>query len=211
MQDHILGLGTNYKLRHDLEQFGLENFTFEVLEVLDNDCTKDDLLNREVFYKSLHPKEMLYNCLEGRETFIQEPLAVIQTDLIGNFLKLWESMNAAESQGFDSSCISKCALGKRYSHKNSLWFFLTEYDQAKIEEVIQQRNKALKLKNIAGAKNSKLKCSKPIYQLNLDGSFVRRWESAKAASNELGFNQASIWQALKGNYKKAYNYKWIYV
>lgn len=210
LQDHILGLSTNHKLHSDIIKLGLDNFIFEILEVLDSDCTKSDLLDREQYYKSLCPQEQLYNCLIGRETYFREPLAVIQTDLEGNFIALWESLNAAESKGFDSSCISKCALGKRFAHKNSLWFFLEDYSSSKVEDTIKLRDKALQVKNRAGSINAKLKCSKPIYQLNLDDSIVARWHSAKEASRELGFNQASIYQALRGNYKQAYNFKWIY-
>jgi len=42
--------GYNYKVYRFIRQYGIENFTFEVIEVLDDDTTEHDMKLREQFY-----------------------------------------------------------------------------------------------------------------------------------------------------------------
>lgn len=52
--------------------------------------------------------------------------------------------------------------------------------------------------------------SKPVIQLDLDGNFIREWESSKQIEKELGFNSSTITGCCKGRYKKSYKFKWKY-
>ena len=52
---------------------------------------------------------------------------------------------------------------------------------------------------------------KRIQQLNLDGSFVKEWDSATQVEKELGFNRKAIVQCLIKKSKKSNNYLWLYV
>ena len=56
-----------------------------------------------------------------------------------------------------------------------------------------------------GTRNDKIK--KSILQYNLNGEFVREWPSASDVSKEI---QSNIVACLKGRYKTAYGYKWVY-
>ena len=56
----------NPLLRLDIEKYGIDNFTFTVLEYMPN-SSKDQRLDKEAYYKSLYPFDQLYNLLEGRE------------------------------------------------------------------------------------------------------------------------------------------------
>ena len=53
--------------------------------------------------------------------------------------------------------------------------------------------------------------TKRIKQLNLDGSFIREWESATQVQKELGFNRKAIVQCLIKKSKKSNNFLWLYV
>lgn len=50
----------------------------------------------------------------------------------------------------------------------------------------------------------------PILQFSKEGKFIRKWNSAKKASIELGVHRGNIVSCLKGRYKSAYGYIWKY-
>ena len=59
-----------------------------------------------------------------------------------------------------------------------------------------------------GSRNKKI--SKPIVQYDLDGNFIRKWESAYEVKKTIGYDNSSITKCLKGIHKTAYNYIWKY-
>ena len=64
-----------------------------------------------------------------------------------------------------------------------------------------------KKRNIDFIKKAK-KCEKPISQFDLQGNFVKDWNSAKQAEKELNLSQGGISQCCKGKQKMAYGYLW---
>ena len=56
-----------------------------------------------------------------------------------------------------------------------------------------------------GTRNEKLK--KPILQYDLDGNFIKEWESAADVGKKV---KSSICHCLNGDQKTAYGYKWVY-
>ena len=54
------------------------------------------------------------------------------------------------------------------------------------------------------------KRKKPIVQLNIDGSFVRFWDSARDCQNETGFLEDKIISCCKHNRNKHKGYRWEY-
>lgn len=59
------------------------------------------------------------------------------------------------------------------------------------------------LNNYTGAK-------KEIYQYNLDGSFVKKYDSVKEAARQLKKSQGNISSAATGKRKTAYGFIWSY-
>lgn len=55
------------------------------------------------------------------------------------------------------------------------------------------------------------KTSKPIVQLSIGGSFIKQWASAKAVTNELGYDGSSITKCCRGKLGKTHNYCWVYL
>ena len=49
---------------------------------------------------------------------------------------------------------------------------------------------------------------KPVNQLSLDGKFIKRWESIKSATDQLGFYSTAITEVLSGKIKQTGGYKW---
>ena len=50
--------------------------------------------------------------------------------------------------------------------------------------------------------------SKTIYQYDLNGNFIKKWESISDACRELGICHGSVSNCLHGRYKSAGGYKW---
>lgn len=54
------------------------------------------------------------------------------------------------------------------------------------------------------------KNSKSILQFNLDGSFVKRWDSITNCKGETGYDKSNIVKCCRGKIKSAYGYVWRY-
>lgn len=52
---------------------------------------------------------------------------------------------------------------------------------------------------------------KPILQFDLNGNFIRRWESAMDIERELNISHSQIAACCRGKIKTSYGYKWGYV
>lgn len=62
----------------------------------------------------------------------------------------------------------------------------------------------------APSENTLLAHRKIILQFNLDGEFIKEFNSIKEASEEIGISKSAIVHCLKGKTKKAGGYKWKY-
>lgn len=58
-------------------------------------------------------------------------------------------------------------------------------------------------------KNNEGRCKK-VYQYNLDGEFIREWESAMEVERQLGYSDSSIVDCCKGKSKTAYKHIWSF-
>lgn len=63
-----------------------------------------------------------------------------------------------------------------------------------------------------GTRNLRMAQSKgkPVIQLDLKGNFIKRWDYATLAANNLGINPTGIMRVCKGKQKTCMGYKWIY-
>lgn len=55
------------------------------------------------------------------------------------------------------------------------------------------------------------KRSNSVYQYDLEGKFIKKWQSAKECESECGLHAASIRDCCSGRYKTYRGYKWSYV
>jgi hypothetical protein len=81
--------------------------------------------------------------------------------------------------------------------------------------IINARNLGVKSKgrkhsDLSKKKISDSKAKKPITQYDLNGIFIKNWESSCQIERELGFNQGNVSKCCKGEYSKAYGFKWEY-
>lgn len=109
-------------------------------------------------------------------------------------------------------------MGERMSQRNRDPEF-----RAKIIEGLRSSEKAmanarklgLRMKGKKHSELSKKRMSdsaekKPIVQYDLNGRFIKIWESSCQIERELKFFQGNVANCCKGRYKQAYGYKWEY-
>ena len=58
--------------------------------------------------------------------------------------------------------------------------------------------------------NTNGKCSKPVLQYTLDGTFIKEWKSTMDVQRNLGFAQSNISACCRNIRKTAYGYLWKY-
>lgn len=95
--------------------------------------------------------------------------------------------------------------------------------RAKISEGIRNSEKAManakklgfeskgrKHSELSKKKISDSKTKKPIIQYDLNGNFIKKWESSCQIERELGFNQGNVSRCCNLVYSKSYGFKWEY-
>lgn len=106
----------------------------------------------------------------------------------GNLLNIFNNCTeAALLVNCTPSSIAYCARGKNNSVKGYSWSYV-KYDNYK--PIIFNK--------------------KPILQYDLQGNFIKEWDSATDVKKELGFNNSSITNCCKNVSKSSYNYIWKY-
>ena len=134
---------------------------------------------------------------------------------IPNFIKI----ECADKNGILSDItknkISKSKLGKNLSiitrERISLAKTGFKYSQRQIDNMKKGRqniiyNATSDIKNAISMANSK-----PIFQYDLEGNFIKEWSSIIEAAKYLNKKEGtSISHCLRGKSKKAYGYKWKY-
>lgn len=118
--------------------------------------------------------------------------SIIQLDLQGNFIKQWNSARDIEKElGFGYKNISLCCSGKTNRAYNFMWRFLDEYDKTQIKKYVDGT-------------------FKPIVQLDLKGNYIKNFESAISASQELGVSPSAITGCCRNERGKVYNFMFMY-
>lgn len=120
---------------------------------------------------------------------------VVQLSLHGNYIKTWEYISQIEKElGFSNAAISGCCQ-KKYGRK-SVGGFLWSYEEDYLND------KHLKLDRKTN--------SKVVFQFHVDGTLIKKWNSAKEAAESLGIKASGICGCLKGTYKTSNGYFWSY-
>lgn len=114
---------------------------------------------------------------------------IYQRDLNGNLIKKWQSVRAIERElGYARSNITLCCKHKTYQAYGYLW----SYDEDYIKQKKIRKN------------------CKTVYQYDLDGNFVQKWESVSEIHKVLGYNKTNISHCCLGKLKSVYGYIWTY-
>jgi hypothetical protein len=104
--------------------------------------------------------------------------------------------------------------GNKGANKGKTWkrtISTTQETKGKISNSLKGRDiSEWEEKIYTKERNQKLsdKISKYILQYDLNGNFIKEWESAIQVQKELGFNGSNIGNCYNGKFKKAYNFIW---
>jgi len=120
--------------------------------------------------------------------------AIIQLDLIGNYLKIWSSCaEAAEVLGLTNSGIS-CACRKHtFYSQGYMWIYKLDYDPLAPPVYYDNRGVVLRL---------------PVVALTKDGNFYKEFCSQHDAAEELCINQRNISSCVLGRKMSAGGFLW---
>lgn len=180
--------GNTRPLYNAIRKYGVENFSFEVIE----ECSKEKLNEREIYwikkYDSFHNG---YNLTPGGN----EPYKV-DIDLI---YSLWDNGKSMKE-------IAEIAnIGK-----SSVYNYLCDYPNY---SVIESNRRGGKLAYETAIKNGNIKYrlnpnSTSIIQYTLSGEYVRDWSSQNQIERELGIDSDLIGRVLNGKQKQAGGFQW---
>lgn len=163
-------------------------------------------LNRSTIIKYLKQGEKLKWCeydpksqqsKSGKLNSQYNNVPVVQLTLNGDFIKEWNSITDA-SLNLNIKNISNCC-NKRdcYQAGGFMWMYKKDYDNNK--------------NNIKSYKDYDKKYNtKKIIQLNIDGVFIREWNSAHEVQRELNISQSNISACCLNKRKFTGGFRWIF-
>lgn len=187
------------KLYEDFLKYGLDNFSFEIIE----ECTEEELYMKEVewidFYGSY---ENGYNQNPGGENNnLQAILATRKNiycyDLNGNFIKAYNSlMDAERDTGIPNTNISKAARGiDRVVAGGFQWRYI-------YSDSIEPYKRTCRFKE------KPIHNQKQVDQYDLENNYIQTFTSIKEAANTTGANYNSIGMVCNGKRKTAGGFLW---
>lgn len=170
-----------------IRKYGVENFSFEVLE----ECDTSLLDEKEVYYINLYNsyKEGYNATLGGQGKGFQRK---INPEII---YRLWdEGKTIKEIQDYCSKFIGHTAI----------YNYLSQYDNYSPQESHQRGA----IKYLGNKKRNK-KISNIIYQYNLWGNYINTYNSLAEAEKITGINADLIGRVINGRQKQAGGYQWL--
>ena len=206
----------NYPLMIAFREFGIANFTFEVVDTLP---TWEAMIEAEhnwiVKEDCVKPKG--YNQTDKTDSPMFDPAIakkmsdtkrekygkrVCEIDSTNNILTIWDSLaEAGEATGLDRFKISNVCNGTRLTTGNRIFRFLNEENEIIIPEV-----KVNQVQN-----NRIIKTSRKVGAYNTDNELVASFDSLQLAAQFCGGNSSTISAVCRGKRNTHKNYIWRYL
>ena len=145
------------------------------------------------------------------KSYCCEEISLIENynQAIADQTKMWDIHHRRECDSEGRTLFTKKQLidmNLYYQRPASELVFVTRSMHKKIH--LEQMRKCWKK---GGKSQIKIeKCSIPIFQFSLDGTFIREWPSLSEASHQLKTSIGNICSCLKGRYKSAGGFVWRY-
>lgn len=206
----------NYPLMIAFREFGIDNFTFEIVETLPS---WEEMIEAEhnwiVKEDCVKPKG--YNQTDKTDSPMFDPAIakkmsdtkrekygkrVCEIDSMKNILNIWDSLaEAGEDTGLDRFKISSVCNGTRLTTGNRLFRFLDDENQiiepeAKVNQV--QSNRITKTSRRVGAYDK-------------DNNLIQEFDSLQLAAQFCGGNSSTISAVCRGKRNSHKNYIWRYL
>lgn len=218
---HRYGKG-NIILRNAIKKYGIENFTFNMLDILDVENKSKTQITEELtaleqkWFDLEQPflrengyniqKTSKPNLTSNRDFNFGEKISKIkidnnhtgknikQYDLYGNFIQEWKSAAEVERvMGFKAENISASCLRKSKSSNNFIWRFIN--DEITIEDIKSCNNRVKPI-------------TRKIKQLTINNELVRTWQSFKELVNNSDFDSRPVKDCCNGKRSNYKGYCW---
>lgn len=126
---------------------------------------------------------------------------VCQYNKQGSLIKVWDSIkDASLALDIQAKHIPDACRGKRKSVGGYMWRYYEDTLGEPISVPARKRNPDSWFNSHR----------KPVLQFDLDGNFIRRWDSTSQAANELNVSNGYICETCNGKHKSAKGYIWRY-
>lgn len=190
------------KILNSLNKYGIENHSFDILE----ECEFNVLNEREIYWIKY------YNSIENglnieiggsngpRSQETKDKIRInsvgknskkiIQYNLEGKYIKTWSSIKEAEI--VYGKGIKEVLSNKTKTSSDFIW----RYESKPLSS-------NFKLDKYSSSK-------KPIIQYDLQGNFIKKWDSTIQVQNELGYYNSNLSSVALDKQKTAYGFKWKY-
>lgn len=174
-----------------IEKYGKENFEWEIIETCES---KEKAIKLEKHYIELYNTYRNgYNENKGGVGG-HNARAVVCLDLNGKFIKRYDSAAETEKDGFHNADVILCCKNKKLTcHKRQFMFEdeYVKYGGKKYEKPVPNG-------------------MKPIIQCDLEGNFIKRFDSVKEASIKTNTRRTTISGVLAKTYKSANGFIFVY-
>ena len=182
------------QLHRDFQEYGIENFTWEVLCIA-NGRLEADTKERE-FIK-------MFGCIEpngynqtiggtGGASWDTKPILCFEPD--GTLIKKYESASQTENDGFFIHGVIDCCDHKATRCHDKVFMYEEEYLQKGFIKREKNYNPLMH----------------PVIQCDLQGNFIAEYNSVKEASEQTGIERPSISSNLIGQRKTTGGYIFVY-
>jgi group I intron endonuclease len=115
---------------------------------------------------------------------------ILQYDLSANFIREWMSVRDASADlGIGKQCIYNTLRNSTYTAGGFMW----RYKEGGTSDVVEHKRKG-----------------KGVSQYDMDGKFIRTYDTILSASEKTGISSISICANLKGRNKSAHGFLWVY-
>ena len=167
------------KFYQAIRQYGLENFSWEVLE----ECSQEELDEKEIYWI-----EFYNSYLEG---YNSTPGGQFQSTISNQLVyEAWD-------EGLSISQIAeRLQIGK-----STVYYILVGYNKYSTHES-KRRGGIIACNTIKNEKRNK------IFQYDLEGNFIAEWFSANERERQLGIDSDTIGRVINGKANKAGGFQW---
>lgn len=219
---HRQALRGNYHhsphLQRSYNKIGESRFVFIVLEECEN-IRETLILLEQKYMNELCPE---YNIRKTAQFHFdgctdKQKISAVETkgkpvdefDLNGNYVKTWDCMSdAAKYYNTDTSNISYACKSKQHHASGHIFFYKDEVTEAYVKDFCKKK---LYKKRRKYPISHTIKQQHAVNQYDMDGNFIKRWESIKEAAKVLGIKaKSNISMCCLGKYKHCKHFIWRY-
>lgn len=186
-------LGYNFILHKAFRKYGIENFSFELIE----ECESNLLQDREKYWISFYKSFSGDNCGGYNMTRGGEGNLLISYEAV---YRLWDegytTTQIGEILGHDRSAIRDVLKGyKNYSPEEGIKRGkILQYGDGTEQNLPKPGNK----KNL------------PVLQYSIYGDFIAEYPNRIYAEQATGISAKNIWAVIRGKNKTAGGFQWVY-